>query len=132
MISRNLQVSLNTEGILNKFEEIAETLAKYLEIRAELLKLKMKEYFTDIVTSMVLFFILLFFMLLFFLTGSIVAAIVINNLIGSLYLGYLIIMGVHLILFIIIYINRRGIIKATIYNFVFEEHLEKKDEEKDE
>jgi len=117
---------------LHKIEDIFDTLIKYLELKSELVKLQIKEQFSDIITSMVIFFILLFFLLLFFLTGSIVLAIVINRAMGSVYIGYLVLMGIHILLFLLLFVNRRGVIKSLIYSFVFEDHAKSIKEDEDE
>lgn len=91
------------------FSETKKELETYLENRALLIKMQIISTSSRMVAKLIVGFLLglLGFFMLFFL--SIMAGYFFADITGSLYIGYGIVVGFYLIVFIIIYWNRRSI-----------------------
>lgn len=91
------------------FSETKKELETYLENRALLIKMQLISTSSRMVAKLMVGLILslLGFCMLFFL--SIMAGYFFADIAGSLYIGYGIVVGFYLIVFIIIYWNRRSI-----------------------
>lgn len=94
--------------IANMLGKITEKLEDYAENKVELVKLEMEEKISRIIVKAIqaVIFGITALMFLAFLTLGI--AIVINNALNSTYLGYIIISGFYLLIFVSLFIFKNN------------------------
>ena len=97
---------MESEGISENFSDLTGNVKKYIQLRLNLLKLKLTEKISRVVTFLLisLIFLILFLFLLIFLSMAFIFWF--KEYIGSAYVGALIVSGVVSILILIIYLLR--------------------------
>lgn len=115
------------EDRVSFFAEVKQLIADYLEARLKLLKIGAYEKIakvTAVLFSSIIITLLGFF-LLFFL--SISAGFYLGMLLNSNALGFLIIFGIYLILFIIIFVFRKKLLEKFIVDKVIKRLFEREE-----
>lgn len=84
-------------------KSIIRKIAKFVELKLELFKIDIQEGISDLLSNIFKVVILATIIVIFVFFASLTLAIVLNNLLDSKYLGFLIISLVYLILFFIVY-----------------------------
>jgi hypothetical protein len=104
------------ESLYNKVKE-------YTETTIELYKLNAIEATADVLSSIVsrLAFVLVFALFTLFINVTI--SLLIGNLLGAYYWGFLIVSGFYLIIMILLYYFNGKLVKAPITNLVIEKLL---------
>jgi hypothetical protein len=112
------------------FSELKNLIVDYLQNRLELARLATFEKIAKIVGilfSGMILTILLFFSVLFM---SIVGGLFFSKLLDSMLLGFTIIAGFYVVLFIVLFIYRKTLIEKYIVNTVIAVLMDEEDEEK--
>ena len=106
----------NIESLYNKVKE-------YTETTIELYKLNAIEAIADVLSSIVsrVAFVLVFALFTLFINVTI--SLLIGNLLGAYYWGFLIVSGFYLIIMIVLYYFNSKLIKTPITNLVIEKLL---------
>ena len=99
------------ELLYNKVKE-------YTETTIELYKLNGIEAAADVLSSIVSRIVIILVFALFTLFINVTISLLIGNLLGAYYWGFLIVSGFYLIILIILYYNNAKIVKAPITNLV--------------
>ncbi|WP_166966074.1 hypothetical protein [Yeosuana marina] len=106
------------ETAAKHIELLYEKVKEYTETSLELYKLNAIDITADVVSSLVSRIALVLVFSLFTLFVNIAISLLIGNLIGSYYLGFLIVSGFYLIITILIYFFSNKYIKIPITNLV--------------
>lgn len=99
-----------------KFNELKDHVKEYVQTRVDILTLTAADKGTKVVSNAVLYSILGFIGVFFFLFLNIGLALLLSDIIGNSYSGFLIISGFYLVLGIILFVMRDKWIKAPIVN----------------
>tara|TARA_R110000868_G_scaffold37619_4_gene132845 strand:- start:1572 stop:1949 length:378 start_codon:yes stop_codon:yes gene_type:complete len=117
------------ETTAKHIELFYDKVKEYTETSIALYKLNAIDRTADIVSSLVSRIILVLVFSLFTLFVNIAISLLIGNLIGSYYLGFLIVSGFYLIITILIYVFSNKFIKMPITNLVIEKLLKSRRKE---
>ena len=117
------------ETAANHIELLYEKVKEYTETSLELYKLNAIDITADVVSSLVSRIALVLVFSLFTLFVNIAISLLIGNLIGSYYLGFLIVSGFYLIITIFIYFFSNKFIKIPITNLVIAKLLKSRRKE---
>jgi len=117
----------------SQFKKLFDQIKLYLDLRIGLLKLNVAEYLIKFFSTLVMWmvvFLFLFFVLVF---GSFAFAYWFGNIIGEMWLGFIIIAGFYLVLALIIYWMRKSLIVKPFTNLILSQmELDDPNDEKDE
>lgn len=117
------------ETAAKHIELLYEKVKEYTETSLELYKLNAIDITADVVSSLVSRIALVLVFSLFTLFVNIAISLLIGNLIGSYYLGFLIVSGFYLIITIFIYFFSNKFIKIPITNLVIAKLLKSRRKE---
>ncbi len=114
------------ETIATNIELLYEKAKDYAEINLELIKLNTVDKTADVVSSLLarLVVVMIVAMFLFFL--SITASLYLGEILGKLYLGFLVVSGVYLLAGLILHYNRDKFIKEPLTNVIIAKLLKNK------
>lgn len=118
--------------IATNIELLYEKTKKYTETSIELFKLNTIDKIADLVSSLFVRLILIMVVAMFTLFLNIALSLFIGTLLGETFLGFLIISGVYLVLYIIMFNYRKKLIKIPINNFVISKLIKSKIKESNE
>ena len=118
-IKKNIFEIFSVKNLIN-------TLINFIETKVEIYKIQFKEEAAKAISALILLVIFSMLGLLFVLFLSLFASEVINTLLDSNYIGYIIIAAFYLLCIYIIYLLRRKI-KAAVIEFIFTDDLEETD-----
>jgi uncharacterized membrane protein YqjE len=107
-----------------KLDSLKENLSGYIEARVALLKMEVREDVAKVITRALVFGVIAFLGLLFIVFLSLGLALFINRYFQESYVGFYIVAGFYLLLFLIAIV-----FKKEIYNYlehVFKDKLEHK------
>lgn len=107
------------ESLYNKVKE-------YTETTIELYKLNAIEASADVLSSIVARIVFVIVFALFTLFINVTISLLIGNLLGAYYWGFLIVSGFYLIIMVFLYYYNGKLIKAPITNLVIEKLLKPK------
>jgi|SRR5690606_2022598 hypothetical protein len=107
------------ESLYNKVKE-------YTETTIELYKLNAIEASADVLSSIVARIVFILVFALFTLFINVTISLLIGNLLGAYYWGFLIVSGFYLIIMVLLYYYNGKLIKAPITNLVIEKLLKPK------
>jgi hypothetical protein len=97
---------------------ISEQLVDYVKTRANIILLKVAEKAALVISGVIAFII---FLILFFFVLTIVSiglSILMGEVTGSLYKGFLIVGGIHIIILLLLYFNRRKLLYVPFANMI--------------
>ena len=114
------------ETIPNHIESIYNKAKKYTETSIELYKLNAIDTTADVVSSLVSRMAFVLVVSMFTLFVNIAISLLIGNLIGHYYLGFLIVSAFYLIIALMIYFFNDSLIKTPITNLVIAKLLKPK------
>ena len=106
------------ETTAKHIELLYNKVKEYTETSIELYKLNTIEITADVLSSLVSRIVLVLVFSLFTLFVNIAISLLIGNLIGSYYLGFLIVSGFYLVITMLIYFFSNKFIKIPITNLV--------------
>ncbi len=106
------------ETAAKHFEVLYDKVKEYTETSIELYKLNAIDITADVVSSLVSRIVLVLVFSLFTLFVNIGISLLIGNLIGSYYVGFLIVSGFYLVITTLIYFFSNKLIKTPITNLV--------------
>jgi len=109
---------------VESLDRIAELLIKYIEVRSELIKIQIKEQIAQILSKLILMFIFLLFGFLIIIIFSFAVSLYLNEILHSNYLGFVILTCFYLIVFVILVLNRKKIIRSVVLKALSEEHFD--------
>ncbi len=100
---------MNIKKVSNLFhiDRMIDHLVGFLETRLEILKLDFKEESVRVIAKLLTAAVIVLFSTLFFIFFSVAIAIILNQALGSEYLGYVIIAGFFLLLLISVLIIKQ-------------------------
>ena len=108
---------------MNSIETLIKQSGEYLETKIELTKLKAINTSSDVLSNLVYLFVKIMIIFLFIGFVSIALAIMIGNILGEYYYGFLITGGFYLFVLLIVYIQRKKWIKGPIANSLINKML---------
>ncbi len=117
------------ESTFSHAEELAGTLNEYLDTRVESIKLEVVEktavVSANVITGMILAVVFIFFIGL----SSIALSFVIGAWIGKLWAGFLIMAGIYLPITIVLWVQRKKLIRLPVTNVLIKQFFSYDDEE---
>lgn len=117
--------------MLAKIAELFNKIVEYFELKVRELKLKTIQTASSILTILVLIITLSSFAFLFILFGSLALSSILNDLLNSTYLGYVLVACIYLLLILMmIVLFRRGIINKWLQTVILKS-LNKTEDEAD-
>ncbi len=113
-----------TENEATPIETLFEKAEAFGKTSLELYRLKAIEKLATITSDFVSNLVLIICIALFFMMLNIAIALLVGDLLGHAYLGFLIVSGVYLLAFLLIYILRDKFIKTPISKSIIEKSLD--------
>ena len=110
----------------NAVETLIGNTSDYVESRLNLFKLKLVDKSSDIASSIIAFIPLIFIMLIVFILLNIGIALLIGDLIGKAYLGFLILSLIYMITGLVVYNKREQLVKVPFANMLIRKFLKTK------
>lgn len=111
-------------SIIRLVESLLENISSLFEDKIELIKLKVIEKLSRIITSIITAFLLSLFFLVFIIVFNIGIALLIGNITGKSYLGFLIVSAFYAIIGFLLFVYRRKIMKGIIINRIIKKITE--------
>lgn len=100
------------------FEAIAADIKAYIDTNMDLYKLRATEKAALLASDLAIVAVVVFFILLMVLFGSLALAIVLTEITGKLYIGYLLVAGMYLVLVMVIYLSRNRWLKSKLADII--------------
>jgi len=117
---------------MEKAEELAAHIKDYINTRISLLKLKFAEGLSKAISNITAIIIVSVFILLFIIFAGIAAALLIGEVTGSLYTGFLFVAGFFLLVGLICWWLREKLIRRHILNAIISKiHLDDDENKKE-
>ena len=105
-------------------DKVADSLVNYFDLQLELVKLQVKEQMVEILTSFVVMIMVISMGLFIVLFISLGAGILLNNYLGSSYLGFLFVAAFFLIICILTLVLRGKLIANPFFRLFFEKTID--------
>ncbi len=112
---------------LNVVESLIGNSSDYVKTRLNLYKLKIVDKSSDVVSSIVAILPLIIIFLIVFFLLNIGIALLIGDLVGKSYWGFLILSGFYLITGLVLYAGREKFFKVPVANMLIKKFLKSKD-----
>ena len=109
----------------NKIEAFTDCFHNYVKTNCEIIKFEAVERTSSIGSSIITNLILVLVSVFLILFVSLGAGFYLSNLIGNTYVGFLIVAGFYLVLFIILLIGRKAFIEKPFREKIIREILNK-------
>ncbi len=116
---------------LSLIESLFAQLKDYVDNRIELFKLKIVDKASGIASAIVTGVIMFIVLLLFFLFLNIGIALLIGDLLGKSYLGFLILAGFYAIAGLVMFLMREKILKAPVSGMIISKFYKDGSKKKD-
>jgi len=98
-----------------KIDQLIDHISNYIQVRLDLAKADMLGQLSGVIAGVFSLLLVLFFLAFFCLFVSFGLAILLNDWLGSNYIGYLIVAGFYAILFVLaIVLTKSGVLKEKI------------------
>lgn len=97
---------------------LGDLVAKYVEVKSEILKAHAKDQLVQIITRLLVLFILAALVLFVLLLGSFALSFYLNEVLESSYLGFILVMGGFILVSFVVYLNRKGVIRALVFKTI--------------
>jgi hypothetical protein len=114
---------MSKQPTLNLIESIFSQSKDYVDSRLELYKLKMIDKTSSVVSSVISYVALFVIFFIFFVVFNIGIALLIGDLIGKAYLGFLILAAIYGIAGVILFSKRDKIFKTPITKLIIGKFL---------
>jgi hypothetical protein len=111
----NMGIFKTIESTLGNLRRIAQ---EYLETQVELLKVQAAEKLSALLSNIIAYLVLVFFLLFFLLFASAGLAWVISAWIGKTYAGFFIVGGFYLLIGLIIFKSKEGLLRKPLRNAI--------------
>ncbi|MEO6453677.1 MAG: phage holin family protein [Ginsengibacter sp.] len=106
------------ENSTTSIESIFERIKSYIETRIELLKLKAIDKSSSIVSNIITYIVVFLIFWCFFLLLNIGLALLIGELIGKIYIGFLILAAFYAVVGIVLLKNKNKWVKTPVVNMM--------------
>lgn len=110
----------------SSLEELNNNLKDYLTTRLELLTLKTADKVSLIGSMSSVALLLTLFLFLFLFFGSMAAGFYLSELLGSNSLGFIVLSGIFLLIFIVLFLTRKKMIIKPLRNLIIRAMLDDK------
>jgi hypothetical protein len=107
----------------NLIESLVSNSTDYVETRLNLFKLKMVDKSSDLVSSVLSFLPLILTFIIVFILLNIGIALLIGDLVGKAYLGFLILTAIYIIIALVLYSQRNKMFKVPFANMLIRKFL---------
>ncbi len=97
-------------------ESLREMIAQYVSKRIELVKLETADISARVLSLFLVYFVLMFVLFIAIIMLSMLAGILLSEKFKSFSIGYGIVSGVYLLLFVLLYVNRNSIAEKFLAN----------------
>jgi hypothetical protein len=104
-------------------ELLLEHAQAYTKTSIQLFKLKATEKLAEVISNLASGFVIVIIMALFFINLNIAIALLIGNLLGKVWLGFILVSGLYALIGLIIYLFRNSLIKRPVNNSIITELL---------
>jgi O-antigen/teichoic acid export membrane protein len=104
-------------------EDLIEQAQTYFKTSVQLIKLKATDKLSEIISNLASGFIIVIILALFFVNLNIAIALLIGDLLGKAWMGFIIVSGIYAFIGLIIYLFRNKWIKRPISNSIIKELL---------
>lgn len=94
-------------------DTLLNSMSDYVEARVELIKFEIREEITRHLSRLMVSLILVLLLLIAFTFLSITACLILNEITGSSYLGFLMVSGMYLFIALLVYILRGAIARSV-------------------
>jgi hypothetical protein len=111
------------ETTVKHIEALYSKVKEYTETSIEIYKLNAIDAAADVLSSLVSRIVFIIVFALFTLFINVTISLLIGNLLGAYYLGFLIVSGFYLILMIFLYYFNGKVIKVPVTNLILEKLL---------
>ncbi len=101
-------------SLIAKIESLVNSAQKYIQLKIREAKLEAADKLSSVLASIAAIIILSFFCFMFILFLSLAAALLLNNLLESSYLGFLVVALSWLLIGLLIYFARNRLIKKPL------------------
>jgi hypothetical protein len=108
---------------MNSIVTLIKQSGEYLDTKIELTKLKAVNTSSDVLSSLVYLIVKILVIFLFIGFVSVGLAVMIGNILGEYYYGFLLVGGFYLIVLLIIYVQRKNWIKRPVANSLINKML---------
>ena len=104
-------------------ELLLERAQAYTKTSIQLFKLKATEKLAEVISNLASGFVIVIIMALFFINLNIAIALLIGNLLGNAWLGFIMVSGLYAFIGLIVYLFRNNLIKRPVSNSIIAELL---------
>jgi len=111
------------EDKTTSLEVLLERIQTYAKTSIELFKLKVLEKLVELTSNLASGFIILIILVLFFVNLNIAVALLIGDLLGKAWMGFILVSGLYACIGIIIYLFRNKWIKKPVSNSIIKQLL---------
>lgn len=119
------------EDITTNIDKLYQKSEQYIKTSFEIAKLKTVDKTSDIISSLATSFIMILIVALFTLFINIGIAIWLGSILENTAFGFFIISGFYLLIGILVYFNRKNLIKVPVDNLVIKKLLKSDSREND-
>ena len=111
------------EDMTTPVEDLLERAQAYTKTSLQLFKLKATDKLAEIISNLASGFVIVVILALFFVNLNIAIALLIGDLFGKAWLGFILVSGIYACLGFIVYLFRNQWIKRPVSNSIIEELL---------
>lgn len=119
------------ENIATNFNKLYQKAEQYSKTTLELVKLKTVDKTSDIISSITVSIIMILFVAMFALFLNIGVALWLGTILENSYSGFFIVGGLYFVFGLIVYYNRKKLIKAPVDDYIIKKLLESNSTEND-
>jgi len=111
------------EDMTTPLEDLLERAQDYTKTSLQLFKLKAADKLAEIISSLASGFVIVVIIALFFVNLNIAIALLLGDLIGKAWLGFILVSGLYACIGFIVYLFRNQWIKRPVCNSIIQELL---------
>ena len=111
------------EDKITPVEVLLGRVQAYTKTSIQLFKLKATEKLAEVISNLASGFVIAIIMALFFINLNIAIALLIGNLLGNAWLGFILVSGLYAFIGLIVYLFRNNLIKRPVSNSIITELL---------
>lgn len=114
---------MNKQPTVKLIESLFGQSKEYIDNRLELLKLKVVDKASEVTSSLIFGAVLFVISFIFFIVLNIGIALLIGDLIGKSYIGFLILAGFYAIVGLVLYLNKNKFFKTPVTKMIIGKFL---------
>lgn len=107
--------------IFRKIGDITDTLKEYIDVRLDSIKLSVAETVSTVIANIMAGLFVVFFLLFFLVFAGIALALIIGEITGHNWMGFLILSGIYFLLAVALWKLRRKFIQLPVMNALIEQ-----------